>query len=224
MYLAIETSSSVCSVSVSNGSTVIDEKRSYQDQKQLRWVMPSLDELLRKNKINYSDLKGLAVSNGPGMYTGLRIGVSTVKTISQILNIPVYVFNSLDLLALNCQEQNGLFCPVIDVKKNQVFWSVYEICGKSIERKEEYHLTSFDTFVEKINRRTDEYSFIGSAFEKNEEKFKNIIMIGHKLLNRDFWYPYSSLMLTNINDRSISRRTDYLSLAVNYTREPDVGA
>ena len=83
-------------------------------------------EVLSENNLKFSDLKAVAVSQGPGSYTGLRIGVSSAKGFCYALNIPLIAVDTLQLLAKQIQIEKGIILPMIDARRMEVFTAFYD--------------------------------------------------------------------------------------------------
>ena len=142
--LQIETSTEVCSVALSeNGKTVL-KKESMEGLNHSELLTVFIEELFTEKNIKPDFLNAVAVSKGPGSYTGLRIGVSVAKGLCYALNIPLVSINSLRVLgtyaALNHSGfssvknmENVLFCPMIDARRMEVYTSLYNPEGEQIK-------------------------------------------------------------------------------------------
>ena len=84
-----------------------------------------INEIMKKNKVLFNDLKAVGVGIGPGSYTGLRIGLSSAKGICYALNIPLISVSSLENLIVNI-DFNGLLIPTIDARRDEVYSSIYD--------------------------------------------------------------------------------------------------
>lgn len=136
IILSIETGTEVCSVSLSSNSEIIDIRESAAPQAHARQLAVFIDELLKANQLTIKDLSAVAVGEGPGSYTGLRIGVSTAKGICYGAGIPLIAVGSLSTLAQGGIEQveNGddaLFCPMIDARRMEVYTALYTSSGQA---------------------------------------------------------------------------------------------
>lgn len=127
--LCIETSTKVCSVALFNNSELVDfeeEDGSYSHAENLAVF---IDKVLKRKSVNYSDLAAVAVSKGPGSYTGLRIGVSLAKGITYGAQIPLIAIDSLSSLAwaaIHTHESEAeFFIPMIDARRMEVYAAVY---------------------------------------------------------------------------------------------------
>jgi len=135
--LSIETSTEICSVSISDNGNLIDliidnplleGGNAHGQHSKLLAVL--INQLLNNNNIKQSDIIAVAISEGPGSYTGLRIGVSTAKGICFGNNIPLITINTLNLIALMAQKNSNkeydLVIPMLDARRMEVYYSVYD--------------------------------------------------------------------------------------------------
>lgn len=133
--LIIETSTEVCSVALTIDGTLTDIIESKEGQNHARLVTVFAEDLLNRNNIKPEELVAVAVSKGPGSYTGLRIGVSTAKGICYARHIPLIAIGTLEALALHViknrkfynipEGKPTLFCPMIDARRMEVFSMLY---------------------------------------------------------------------------------------------------
>lgn len=128
--LSIDTSSKVCSVSILEDDNLITEENILDEKTHSQKLMPLIDKVLKACKLDLEDVNLLVCSIGPGSFTGVRIGVSTVKAFSDVENIPVVGVNSLESLAYNSLNSNltnksQVICPIIDAKNDNVYFAVY---------------------------------------------------------------------------------------------------
>ena len=125
MILCIETSSTICSVSIVDQHQVIACEETSIAKNHSSVLVPLIDQLIQIANIEYHQLRAVAVSSGPGSYTGLRIGVSTAKGIAFAHNLPLIAIPTLDLLYANFINQNpkakGLVIPMIDARRMEVY-------------------------------------------------------------------------------------------------------
>ncbi|WP_172373501.1 tRNA (adenosine(37)-N6)-threonylcarbamoyltransferase complex dimerization subunit type 1 TsaB [Sporosarcina jiandibaonis] len=125
IWLGIDTANIPLSVAiVKDGEILIEENTSMAINHSLR-AMPAIDEVFQKTGIAPSDINAIAVSEGPGSYTGVRIGVTIAKTLAWTLNKPLIGVSSLKALAANALYFNGLLCPIIDARRNNVYAGAY---------------------------------------------------------------------------------------------------
>lgn len=133
--LNIETSTEVCSVALAKNGKLLFKKEETEGLNHSRLLTVFIEDLFNENNIDFKELDAVAVSKGPGSYTGLRIGVSVAKGLCYGLNIPLIAVDSLEVMgihaALNSNEEM-LFCPMIDARRMEVYTALYNVQGEEI--------------------------------------------------------------------------------------------
>ncbi|WP_264560319.1 tRNA (adenosine(37)-N6)-threonylcarbamoyltransferase complex dimerization subunit type 1 TsaB [Flavobacterium sp. N2270] len=120
--LSIETATKNCSVALSNeGKTVALKEVADQNFSHAERLHVFIEEILKENNITYKDLSAIAISKGPGSYTGLRIGVSSAKGLCYALNIPLISIDTLTSLAKQIKIEEGIIIPMIDARRMEVY-------------------------------------------------------------------------------------------------------
>jgi tRNA threonylcarbamoyladenosine biosynthesis protein TsaB len=134
--LNIETSTEVCSVALAKNGKLLYPKEETEGLNHSKLLTVFIEDIFKENNIDLKELDAVAVSKGPGSYTGLRIGVSVAKGLCYGLNIPLIAIDSLEVLgfyaALNSNEEM-LFCPMIDARRMEVYTALYNAKGKEIK-------------------------------------------------------------------------------------------
>lgn len=127
MYiLNIETSTKNCSVSIAqNGKTIALKEVAEESFSHSEKLHVFIDNLLKENQITYKDLNAVALSGGPGSYTGLRIGTSTAKGLCFALDIPLIAVDTLLVLAKQVNE-DSLIIPMIDARRMEVYTAIFD--------------------------------------------------------------------------------------------------
>ena len=131
VILNIETSTSVCSVALSKDGTVVFNRHNYDGQSHATHLGVFVQEALEYTKVNDLTLEAVAISCGPGSYTGLRIGVSTAKGLCYAKDIPLIAINTLEVLACELLfdfniDEEALLCPMIDARRMEVYAAIYD--------------------------------------------------------------------------------------------------
>ncbi len=176
IILCIETATQICSVALITDNKIIALKESKEANSHSKFVTLMIDEMLCENNLSFSDLDAIAVSKGPGSYTGLRIGVSTAKGFCYALDKPLISVGTLHSMALgaakkilNKQNKNEiLLCPMIDARRMEVYSALYDINGKQIRevKAEIIDENSFDEIL-----KTKKIVFFGDGAEKCKNVF-----------------------------------------------------
>lgn len=123
--LAIDTTSSAVSAAVANDEKLLGVYMCNDKMTHLQKLMPMIDNLIKNCEMEINDITHIAVSEGPGSFTGIRIGVSAAKALAQVNDIPVISVPALKALAYNIPFFQGLVCPVFDARRQQVYGAVY---------------------------------------------------------------------------------------------------
>lgn len=132
--LAIETATLVSSVALATENTLLAEITLQTKQTHSELLMPHIAKILTMAGINKADLKAIAVSNGPGSFTGLRIGLATAKALAYALKIPIIGVPSLESLAYGCPVPGAILAPMLDAQKGNIYQALFEWQdGKLIE-------------------------------------------------------------------------------------------
>lgn len=165
--LQLETATSVCSVALSvNGKTVASKEETAQNIHASKLTL-FINEIMEQAGIKFSELDAVAVSKGPGSYTGLRIGVSTAKGLCFALDKPLIGINTLKMMASGFLAEhpnyNGLVCPMIDARRMEVFTAVFNHQLMEVETTNA-KIIDESSFLELLNEY--EITFIGNGAEK----------------------------------------------------------
>jgi tRNA threonylcarbamoyladenosine biosynthesis protein TsaB len=132
MFLALETATAICSVALIDSGKVIAIREINEGFKHSEKLTVFTSEVVKEAGINLSDLKAVAVSAGPGSYTGLRIGVSVAKGLCYSLDIPLISISTLELMAsgalskIKNPDSDIFYCPMIDARRMEVYISLYD--------------------------------------------------------------------------------------------------
>ena len=177
--LAIDTSSEVCSVALLENDKKIDENRIENGKTHSENLMSLLDALLTRNNINLNSIDLFACSVGPGSFTGIRIGISSIKPMAEILNIPVASVTSLETLAKNVDDAD-IIVSLIDARNSQVYAGIFDI---NYNKLEEYIADDINVVIEKISNYKN-ITFVGSGAILHKELLKNRIK-GAKFINNN---------------------------------------
>ena len=160
--LNIETSTKNCSVALSqNGQLLLCKEMSDQGFSHAEKLHVFIDEILKESQLSFSQLAAIAVSSGPGSYTGLRIGVSAAKGLSFALNIPLISVDTLTSLAHQIDIPDGFIIPMIDARRMEVYSAVFN-SEKEMVRGVEAQIITNESFAE----ITDTIYFIGDSNDK----------------------------------------------------------
>lgn len=158
LILGISTSSNIASVALSKDAECIKELNINNNKTHSETLLPLINELLSETNIKLQDINLIACDNGPGSFTGIRIGISTVKAIAVSLNIPVIAVSSLEGLAYNIHDSECI-CSLIDARNNQVYCGLFDSNHTLIGN---YMADDINTILPVINQNKD-ILFVGDG-------------------------------------------------------------
>ena len=127
--LHIESTSTVCSVAISKDDELIAIKEVNNGYTHAENLHVFIEQLLKETSLQPKDLNAVAVSSGPGSYTGLRIGFSAAKGLAHALQIPLITIDTLKALtstAINTINKEGIYCPLLDARRMEVYCAAYD--------------------------------------------------------------------------------------------------
>ncbi|RKY01883.1 tRNA (adenosine(37)-N6)-threonylcarbamoyltransferase complex dimerization subunit type 1 TsaB, partial [Candidatus Poribacteria bacterium] len=123
--LGIDTSTTTGSIGLIDGDKVVAEHVLDVMETHSSRLMPAIDQMLKKAGLSIWDVDLIAVSKGPGSFTGLRVGVATAKGLAYALRKPIVGVPSLDVLAFGVKFFDGLICPLLDARRGEVYGAIY---------------------------------------------------------------------------------------------------
>ncbi|MFB9078761.1 tRNA (adenosine(37)-N6)-threonylcarbamoyltransferase complex dimerization subunit type 1 TsaB [Flavobacterium procerum] len=184
--LNIETATKNCSVSIAkNGETVLCREIAEEGYSHAEKLHVFIEEVIEQSGITVQDLTAIAVSQGPGSYTGLRIGVSAAKGLCYALNIPLIAVNTLQTLASQAGVLDGKIIPMLDARRMEVYSEVFNP-DLSVDRAIKAEIIDENSFSE----YTEKVYFTGDC----AEKCKTVLTKENFVFLEDIKYPSAAAM------------------------------
>lgn len=151
-------------------------------------LMPLVDDLLKNLQLDLKDIDGFVVSKGPGSFTGLRIGMSMIKGLSQGTKKPFVSVSSLDALAYNMAYTSGIICPIIDALRDNVYTALYSFKDGDLVMETDYSALHIDELINLLKEKHQPVCFIGDAVPKFKSR------LGESLSEVSFAPPHLNLV------------------------------
>lgn len=174
--LGIESSSLVASVAVVTDGVLTAEYTVNFKKTHSQTLLPMIDEIGRMLELDMQTLDAIAVSGGPGSYTGLRIGSATAKGLGLALDKPLIHVPTVDAMAYNLYGAAALICPIMDARRNQVYTGLYHY-------QEEFQVVmpqcamDIHELIEELNRREEAVIFLGDGVPVQEVVIRELIHV-----------------------------------------------
>jgi|TARA_B100000902_G_scaffold324837_1_gene319193 tRNA threonylcarbamoyladenosine biosynthesis protein TsaB len=169
--LCIDTTSEFCSISLFENDTLIENSNSKIERSHSKLIIKLIDEIFKNNKLKAKELDAFSISKGPGSYTGLRIGLSSVKGFCYALDKPLIAVNTLKVLAKSALEyiddKDSILCPMIDARRMEVYTKIFNYQLNELS-KDQALILEKDSFK---NYKENNVYFFGDG----SNKFKEII-------------------------------------------------
>jgi len=205
--LSMDTSTKVLSLAVSDIDKILAYHNTRLEKVLSSSIIPSIKMILKKANVSINDIDAFVVGLGPGSFTSLRVGLSTIKAFAVATGKPVVGIPSLDILAGNIQKERSHICVICDAKRHLVYSCRYQKTGKNLKKVSAYVLTDIENVLSKINKDT---VFIGDGiklFQEDIEKWHRSKTFTIKFEDETKWYPRAQkcvrLALERLKDNQI---------------------
>ena len=188
--LYIDTSSSFLYAGILEDTNILQEVKKEFGQDLSKEALPEIDKLFKKAKLNPKDINRIVVVNGPGSFTGIRIGITIAKTYAWALNLDIITVNALEAMSISCEEKVN-HVPILDARRGYVFAAIYDKDSNIILKPQHILLEELQKELNKI----DEYIVISNdEIDEFEDKYKydpDISKIVEKVINRKSINPHA---------------------------------
>ena len=166
--LGIDTSTPIGSIALIDGDNLVAEHTLNIVQAHSSRLMPAIDSVLKWGDITADALDGCAVGIGPGSFTGIRIGVATIKSVCYALDKPIVGVSTLEAIAYNLRSTNGVICPLLDARRSEIYGTVFR-GGTEWQRLSEDLCLPVDAFLDQLGEATAQrrvstpFNFLGDG-------------------------------------------------------------
>ncbi|MGN0165651.1 MAG: tRNA (adenosine(37)-N6)-threonylcarbamoyltransferase complex dimerization subunit type 1 TsaB [Lachnospiraceae bacterium] len=192
MYiLALDGSGLVAGVSLLTEDKILAEYTVNYKKTHSQTLLPMLDEVMKMLEMEVGDVDYIAVTNGPGSFTGLRICASTAKGLGLALNKPIVAVPTVDALAYNYEGVDKIICPLMDARRSQVYTGIYTFekpegsNNFDAERKfavvSPQEAVSIEEIIKKINELGREVVFLGDGVPVNRKHIEELVKVPYTL-------------------------------------------
>ena len=169
IVLSIDSSSKVATVAILKDDVLLGEYILNDKREHSVILVPLIENLLKECNLTIDDIDGYVVSKGPGSFTGLRIGMATVKGMSFGNNKPYISISSLDALAYNLISFNGIICPIMDALRENVYTTLYKNSNDNLEKIMDYTAMDIDKLVDLLKTKNKDVIFVGDGVYKHKQ-------------------------------------------------------
>ena len=175
--LALDSSGLVASVAIVSDDDLIGEYTVNYKKTHSQTLLPMLDEVAKMVELDLSTIDVIAVSAGPGSFTGLRIGSATAKGLALALNKEIVSVPTVDALAYNMWGCRDLVCPLMDARRNQAYTGLYRFSDGKMDTLIKQCVVQIDEIIDKINKEGQKVIFLGDGVPVFKEYIRENITV-----------------------------------------------
>jgi len=172
--LCFDTATPRVSVALGADGTAVGEVQLAHGRRHAEQLVPAIGYLCDELRVEPSQLAGIGVGLGPGLFTGLRVGVTTAKVMAQALRIPVVGVPSLDLIAYPLRHSARLVVTVVDARRHEVFYALYRPVPGGVQRVSEYEVATPDDLVGELAAHGGELLLAGDGALLHRDVFEGL--------------------------------------------------
>ncbi|GAA0496712.1 tRNA (adenosine(37)-N6)-threonylcarbamoyltransferase complex dimerization subunit type 1 TsaB [Salinibacillus aidingensis] len=173
--LAMDTSNQVMSVAVLDNQQIVAEITTNVKRNHSVRLMPAIDEAMKEAKMTPADLDQIVVAHGPGSFTGVRIGVTTAKSLAYSLNIPIIAVSSLEMAAFNGLYFNGRICSFFDARRGRVYAGLYKNENRQLTAVRDEENVLFTDWLEDLKKQDEPILFISNDLHIHKDNIKAVL-------------------------------------------------
>lgn len=220
IVLGIETATQRVGCALGGYEGVLASFHCTRGRRHAETLVPAIDFVCRNARIEMKEISAIAVDVGPGLFTGMRVGVATAKAMAHALRVPMIGLSSLDLLAFPVRHTDRLIAAVIDARRSEVFWALYRQVPGGVQRLTPYRISSPDEPASELLARSEDSLAVGDGALRYRETFAGVG--GVDVAEVGFAHPSASALVELAHPRAI--REEFVQpweLELLYLRKSD---
>lgn len=220
LILGLESATAQVGCAIGGHEGVLASSHSARGKRHAENLTPAIEFVCRQARVALSEISCVAVDNGPGLFTGLRVGVASGKAIAQALRVPMITVSSLDLLAFPLRYTDRRIATVIDARRGEVFWAFYRQSPGGVQRLSEPTVGSPDDLAAELLAQPGETLLAGDGAIRYAERFSDRSDV--EVAGGDHAYPSARSLVELAHARAL--REDWVrpqEVELLYLRRPD---
>ncbi|HEV8299057.1 MAG TPA: tRNA (adenosine(37)-N6)-threonylcarbamoyltransferase complex dimerization subunit type 1 TsaB [Acidimicrobiales bacterium] len=221
LILGIESATSQVGCAIGGHEGVLASAHSTRAKRHAEILTPQIDFVRRQARVELQEISVLAVDLGPGLYTGLRVGIASGMAMAHALEVPMIGVASLDLLAFPVRFTNRLIVAAIDARRGELFHASYRSVPGGIQRMSDYAVSSPDDLASEMLANPEECLMVGDGALRYHEVFEGLRKV--EIADHGFAYP-SAVSLVQLAHAQALREEFVKPWEIQplYLRKPDV--
>ncbi|MBA3283377.1 MAG: tRNA (adenosine(37)-N6)-threonylcarbamoyltransferase complex dimerization subunit type 1 TsaB [Acidimicrobiia bacterium] len=220
LILGLESATAQVGCAIGGHEGVLASSHSARGKRHAENLTPAIEFVCRQARVQLSDISCVAVDNGPGLFTGLRVGVASGKAIAQALRVPMIAVSSLDLLAFPLRFSDRRIAAVIDGRRGEVFWAFYRQVPGGVQRLTKPALSSPDDLAAELLAQPEETLLAGDGAIRYAAQLSDLVEV--EIAGGDHAYPSARSLVHLAHAKAL--REDWIrphEVELLYLRKPD---
>ena len=220
LIIGIDTATAQVSVAVGGHEGVLASTQSLRGKQHAEVLTPAIEFTCRPARIELNEISVVAVDLGPGLFTGLRVGVASAKAMAHALNVPMIGVSSLDLLAFPVRFTSRLIVATIDARRGELFYAFYRQVPGGVQRISPHQVGSPDDLASEILAVGEECLLVGDGAQRYREVFEGLKKI--EIVEEGFAHPSASSLVMLAHAQALREQwVKPWDLQPLYLRKPD---
>lgn len=204
LILGIESSTPRSSVALADEDRVVASASLGVDRRHGEFLAPAVDFCLRQAGRTVDDVTGVAVGLGPGLYTGLRIGIATGQAFASARQLPVVGMAGLDVLAFQARHVRRLICAAIDARRGELFWAFYRCAPGGVQRQTELRVGAPEKLCGEIEGAAEECLVVGDGGMRHHDA---LVAVGAEVAGSTTAWPDAADLVELARPRFVREET-----------------
>lgn len=225
IILGIDTATDSVSVALGDGTRVLAHSEVVSDRQHCEALTPMIDFVCKQAGVSFRELGAVAVDIGPGLFTGMRVGIATAKAISFSLDLPIIGICSLDVLAAAVPRTDSVVIPVIDARRHEVYWAMYRSVEDELRQVHPPCVGPIAELVIDVLERSQSAQFVGNGALRYRNEIVEALgtsIQGCEFADQRFSRPTAATLVALAHRRAVEERWESAQeLSPLYLRPPD---
>ncbi len=220
LILGIESATAQVGVALGSHEGVVASAHSSKDRRHAESITPMISFVCEQANVELTDISVVAVDIGPGLFTGLRVGIASAMAVAHGLGVPMIGVSSLDLGAFAASHSSRLIVPCYDARRGEVFSAHYRSVPGGVQRVSNPAVSTPDELAAELMALSEEILFLGNGAERYREHFEMIS--GIEFAGNGLWYPSARSLVELSHPKAM--REEFVSpseIEPLYIRLPD---
>jgi tRNA threonylcarbamoyladenosine biosynthesis protein TsaB len=193
LILGIESSTAQVGVAIAGHEGVLAQAHSTRGKRHAESLTPAIEFVCKQARVDLREISCVAVDLGPGLYTGLRVGVASAKAMAHALRVPMIGIPSLDLLALPVRFSSRRIVAAIDARRGELFYAFYRQVPGGVQRLSEHHIGTPDDLASELLASREECLLVGDGALRYSEAFEGLTKV--EVADLGLAYPSASSLV-----------------------------